>query len=320
MKEFEFIRAIKQTSYAQPSLIKGIGDDAAVFRQNTEDIVTAVDTFVEGVHFTRETMDPYHVGYRALAANVSDMAAMGAMPVMCLVSVAVPATWKAEERLAVMDGIQAMAKPYHIDIIGGDTVSSDTFVLSITIIGYVDRQKVRYRSTAKAGDLVFVTGTLGDSAAGLSILLEEVNMQNNRSYYIKRHHLPEPRVDFTQALATVDRVTLNDVSDGIASELHEIAEASNVSIYVRDKTIPVSSHYHTFPEELQSHWKYFGGEDFEIVGTVAPHLWEGVQRAAAHTDTRITAIGYVTVGEGLVYVERDEMYSLLPKDGYEHTK
>lgn len=320
MKEFKFIRSIEQRSYTQPSLIKGIGDDAAVFRQTSEDIVTAVDTFVEGVHFTRQTMSPFHVGYRGLAANVSDMAAMGASPAMCLVSVAFPDSWKTEEQLAVMDGIKSMAKQYRIDLIGGDTVSSDTFVLSITIIGYVDQQKVRYRSTAEEGDIVFVTGTLGDSAAGLAILLEEVDIPNNRLYFVKRHQFPEPRVTFTQALSTVDRVTLNDVSDGIANELHEIAQASNVSIIVRDDIIPVSAHYHTFSNELQEHWKYFGGEDFEIVGTVAPSMWEHVQKAAEQTDTRLTAIGHVTRGEGLVYVERNETYSLLPKEGYEHRK
>lgn len=318
MKEFDFIKSIKQSTYSQPSVIKGVGDDAAVFRQGHADIVTAVDTFVEGVHFTKETMGVYDVGYRALAANISDIAAMGATPVMYLVSVVFPNTWTAQERLHLMNGMKELAQAYRMDMIGGDTVAGDTFVLSVTIIGYVHASKVRYRSTAQENDVMFVTGTLGDAAAGLSILLNEVDGIKYDKYFIHRHIRPTPRITFAEALHTIDRVTLNDVSDGIASEATEIAQASHVDIYLFDEKVPVSRHYNQFPPSQQYNWKYFGGEDFEILGTVARRDWETVQLAAKMTGVDVTEIGTVTSGSGKVYLEQNGSTKPLPKKGYQH--
>lgn len=318
MNEFDFIQSIKQSTYHQSSLIKGIGDDAAVLRETHADIVTAVDTFVEGVHFTKETMSAFDVGYRALAANVSDIAAMGAIPTMCLVSVVFPSTWMNQARLDVMNGIKKIAKQYKIDIIGGDTVSGDTFVLSITIIGNVDRSRVRYRSTAQEDDIVFVTGTLGDAAAGLALLLNKEKNITNNSHFINRHIKPEPRVHFTQALQAIKRVTLNDVSDGIANETAEIAEASNVDIYLYDHLIPISTSFNLFSTENQYEWKYFGGEDFEILGTVHPKDWEAVKQAGKSVDINVTQIGKVVPGSGQVFLEKNGVQKTLPKKGYEH--
>lgn len=318
MKEFDFIKSIKQSTYSQPSLMKGVGDDAAVFRQRHADIVTAVDTFVEGVHFTKETMRAYDVGYRALAANISDIAAMGATPVMYLVSVVFPNTWTSEERLHIMNGMKELAQEYRMDMIGGDTVSGDTFVLSITIIGYVHPSNVRYRSTAQDNDVVFVTGTLGDAAAGLAILLNQVDGIKNDKYFIHRHTRPTPRVTFAEALHTIDRVTLNDVSDGIANEATEIAQASQVDIYLYDEKIPVSTDYNQFSPMNQYNWKYFGGEDFEMLGTVARGDWETVQLAAKTTGVDVTAIGAVMNGSGQVYLEKNGTTKPLPKKGYQH--
>src|SRR5699024_10384081 len=146
MDEFSFIDSIKQYTYKQSSLKKGIGDDAAVFRQPSEDIVTAVDTFVEGVHFSRKTMDSFHVGYRALAANISDLAAMGAAPAFYLVSIVIPKTWPIEEIEQIFFGMKDLAGIYKLDLVGGDTVSGKELTISITVIGYVDRNKARYRS------------------------------------------------------------------------------------------------------------------------------------------------------------------------------
>lgn len=318
MSEFDFIRMIKPSAYQQSSLIKGIGDDAAVFRQSHADIVTAVDTFVEGIHFSKKTMSAREIGYRAIAVNISDMAAMGAVPTMCLVSVVFSSEWNEKERIEIMNGIKSMGTQYRVDIIGGDTVSGESLVISITIIGYVARDCARYRSTAEVDDVVFVTGTLGDSAAGLAILLGEQSIVSNAEYYINRHIRPQPRVDFVQELSPLNRLTLNDVSDGIANEAAEIAEASHVDIYLDDEKIPVHNTFDQFDLHQQYRWKYFGGEDFEILGTVCPEEWEKVQEAAHIAGVPATKIGQVRQGEGRVYIKKDRKIKILPKHGYEH--
>src|SRR5690625_4792534 len=169
MDEFQFIDSIKPKSYTQHSIEKGIGDDAAVFRSMTYDTVTAVDTFVEDIHFSKKTMKFYHIGYRALAANISDMAAMGAEPKFYLVSITIPPGTSSKELQQMYSGMKEIATDYKMDLIGGDTVSGKQLVVCITIIGFVSRGKARYRSHASVGDIVFVTGTLGDSQAGLHI-------------------------------------------------------------------------------------------------------------------------------------------------------
>src|SRR5699024_3573657 len=186
MDEFQFIDSIKQTTYNQPSLLKGIGDDAAVLRASNKDVVTAVDTFIEGIHFSKKTMNLFQAGYRILAANISDMAAMGAQPKFYLVSIVIPEGIKDEQLADIYAGMNDIATQYKMDLIGGDTVSGNQLVMSVTIIGDVERGKARYRSDAKPHDIVFVTGTLGASRAGLELLLTEKNIDANEEL-IKIH-------------------------------------------------------------------------------------------------------------------------------------
>ncbi|MFG6150401.1 thiamine-phosphate kinase [Halobacillus sp. B23F22_1] len=316
MDEFSFIDSIQPAAYYQASLIKGVSDDAAVFRQSSEDIVTAVDTMVEDVHFSRDTMEPYHVGYRALAANLSDLAAMGSTPAFYLVSLVVPRGWSREELLEVYRGMRALANEYHIDLIGGDTVSGKQLCVSITVFGYVLKNKARYRSAARPGDIIFATGTLGDARAGLECILKSVN----DSYLIKRHRTPDPRVDFAKSLTPLSRVSLNDVSDGIANEANEIAEASRVDLHLNFEHIPYSPQ---LPELFPSHfeeWILSGGEDFELIGTVSEKEWPLVVEAAHQTDTPLVEIGRVKESDknGAVYLHKEGKRSILNKSGYTH--
>lgn len=321
MDEFSFIDTIKQKYYRQPALIKGVGDDAAVFRENNKDVVTSVDTFVEGIHFTSETMKPFYKGYRALAANISDLAAMGAVPAFYLASIVVPDTWSSHELKEVYRGMREIGQHFKMDMIGGDTVSGREFSLSITVIGFTERDKARYRHTSQDGDVVFVTGTLGCSQAGFHILINPGNYQD-KAYFINRHRMPFPRVEFAAALADVPRVTLNDISDGIANEAAEIAEASQVVITLQDEWTPVAVHYGQFSPELQHHWKLYGGEDFELVGTIAEANWPAVEQIAAGTNTKISRIGYVSTANayGKVFLEKDGQRTPLHKKGYTHLK
>jgi thiamine-monophosphate kinase len=321
MDEFQFINSIKQGSYAQSSLQKGIGDDAAVFRPTSDDIVTAVDTFVENIHFSEKTMEPFHIGYRALAANISDMAAMGAVPRFYLVSIVVPDSYKPHIH-DIFNGMKTIAKEYDMDLIGGDTVSGKELCLSVTVIGSVVREKARYRSDARENDHIFVTGTLGDSRVGLEILTQELEAIAS-DYFIHRHCMPEPRVAFAHALKNINRLALNDISDGIANELAEIAVASGVDLIICDEQIPVHPGFKQFSQNDQYNWKYFGGEDFELVGTVPDSDWDFVQQKAAELDIAVTKIGKVLPKQGKnhqVFINKFGKATPLLKHGYTHLK
>ncbi|SDK38467.1 thiamine-phosphate kinase [Sediminibacillus albus] len=325
MDEFAFIRSIAPKHHQQSSLIKGIGDDAAIFRQPYQDIVTAVDTFVEGIHFSKQTMEPHHVGYRVLAANISDIAAMGAVPAFYLISIVIPDSWTKAELSEIYKGMQMLASQYQMDLIGGDTVSGKELTISVTIIGYVEHNKVRYRNNARENDLVFVTGTLGDSSAGLYLLTSQGHSLSDctRDYFIERHRLPSPRVDFSREMLPLSRVALNDISDGIANEAAEIAEASRVTIHLDYNSLPVHPQLKQFTAEQQRKWKLFGGEDFEILGTAAESDWPAIRAAAEKAQIKVTRIGYVTHqphNTGKVILQEGNEQSILDKSGYTHLK
>lgn len=324
MDEFAFIKQIKQATYKQSSLIKGVGDDAAIFRTHGSDVVTAVDTFVDGVHFTTHTSSFVQIGYKALSANISDMAAMGAEPKFYLVSIVIPPSLREGSLTEIYDGMKQIATKYHIDLIGGDTVSGEELVVSITIIGYVASNKARLRSDAKSDDIVFVTGTLGDSAAGLHLLTHNINEnRENKQYFIHRHQMPSPRIEIALHLRHLNRVCLNDVTDGIANELREIAEASDVDIVIEDDLIPVHQNFYQFKKEQQDKWKLFGGEDFELVGTMSEDNWQELKQIAKQLKVNVTRIGHVKIKDSedpKVFLKKHDTISDVPKDGYTHLK
>ncbi|MBN9654656.1 thiamine-phosphate kinase [Halobacillus sp. GSS1] len=324
MDEFSFIRSIKPDYYRQSSLIKGIDDDAAVFRPSGYDIVTAVDTMVEGVHFTRKTMEPEKIGYRVLAANISDLAAMGSTPAFYMVSITIPSDWSQQELECIYEGMKKLGDSYQMDLIGGDTVSGRELSLSVTVIGMVHKGKARYRSTAKPGDVLFVTGSLGDSRAGLECLL---NPQREKSaeitYLIERHQTPVPRVSFASQLSQIERITLNDVSDGIANEAKEIAEASNVDLFIESEAIPFSKAIRKVFPEHHEEWGLSGGEDFELLGSVPEEDWPQVIKAAEHAGVMVSKIGHVKEKEGTasaVMLHRKGKWETLTSSGYTHLK
>ncbi|WP_181350537.1 thiamine-phosphate kinase [Thalassobacillus sp. CUG 92003] len=325
MQEFSFIDSIKQSTYRQSSLVKGVGDDAAVFRPVYQDVVTAVDTMVEGVHFSKATMRPYHVGYRALAVNISDLAAMGSEPVFYMVSIVAPDDWTEAELAEIYSGLHDIAASYRMDLIGGDTVSGSELVVSVTVMGYVPKDKARYRSTAQPGDIVFVTGTLGDAQAGFELLSgrKQVEDKEASAYFIKRHRQPSPRPEFALALQSLSRLTLNDISDGLASEANEIVESSQVALHIDYDKLP---HHHWlasyFPDET-AEWSLTGGEDFELVGCVRGQDWPHVLQAGEESGLSVTAIGHVEAAASdgpRAYLHEQGKQKVLAKSGYTHLK
>ncbi|AUZ25419.1 thiamine-phosphate kinase [Bacillus subtilis] len=325
MDEFDLIHSITPRTIHHSSVDVGIGDDAALYtaKHGVQEIV-CVDTMVEDVHFKLLYSSPEDIGYKALAVNISDIAAMGGIPKFYLVSIAVPPKWTQSEIKSMYEGMNELAKLYHMDLIGGDTVSiSDKLVVTVTVIGEVEKGRACLRSLARPNDIVFVTGEIGSSAAGLSLLLEKTHPQTSAvdtDYFIHRHKRPEPRVSVGRLCSSFKRAALNDISDGLASELNEIAEASCVSIEIDESMLPVHSHLSKL-HPIWKEWALFGGEDFELTGTVSKSNWEVLKQECETRQLPITKIGHVREKtESNVILKTDNGSRILEKKGYNHFK
>lgn len=324
--EFEFIDSIKPETYKQPSLHLGIGDDAAVYQslKGMREVV-CLDTMIEGIHFTKDTLSAEQIGRKALAINISDLAAMGAMPKFYLVSIAIPATWRDEEVTLMYQGMNELANLYQMDLIGGDTVSAkESLVLTVTAIGQVEEHVALYRNQARPGDIVFVTGSIGTSAAGLELLLDRGrfgSFTDNELELVKIHQEPQPQIEAGRLFARFGRrMSLNDISDGLASEAHEIAEASGVSIYLKENFIP----FHSSLRKITSFNKALeyacnGGEDFQLIGTIAEEDFGKLKDKAEAMGLQLTVIGEVRSQKAQpVYMERGGTIEPLLKNGFNH--
>ncbi|MBH0167553.1 thiamine-phosphate kinase [Fictibacillus sp. 7GRE50] len=324
--EFEWINSITPSHFFQKEVVQGIGDDAALWSVNEEmDQIVCVDTMVEGVHFTRNTLSPYQAGFKALAVNVSDIAAMGGIPQFYLVSIAIPSEWTEEELQEIYRGMSELAMKYKIDLMGGDTVSTKgPLVLSVTVIGKVEKGRSLLRSNARPGDSVFVTGTTGESAAGLNVLLgktRHADFTANEEKWRSQHQMPLPHIEQGRFLAGSGfRISLNDVSDGVASELNEIAEASNVSIHIERNSLPVSESLRDLPEADVLNNQLFGGEDYVLVGTASEEDFKVLSDTFKQHALPLYEIGKVgEAGKAEVYLHKqDAKPELLTKKGFNH--
>ncbi|WP_246946099.1 thiamine-phosphate kinase [Bacillus pinisoli] len=317
--EFDFIKQITPKRTLPEEVIVGIGDDAAIVRPKAyTDMISCTDTMVENVHFARKTMSPYQIGHKALAANISDVAAMGGMAKYYLVSLVVPSHWKEEELVDLYRGMEELAMQHHMVLIGGDTVSTNgPLIVNVTVLGEITKGKSLRRSHARPGDVIFITGTVGDSAAGLHILL---NDQDSNEYLLKRHQLPEPQVLAGTIMIEFERVAVNDISDGVASEAIEIAEASQVNMILEENLLPLSSEILSFGRGQAINWALYGGEDYQLIGCISEELWPELKQQFTANNIKVEQVGTVQTGTGQVFLKKDQDLIELKKQGYNHFK
>ncbi|OIJ16228.1 thiamine-phosphate kinase [Anaerobacillus arseniciselenatis] len=324
--EFDFIKRIKPKNIHQTSLKKGIGDDSAVFEgSSTFDELICMDTMVEGVHFTKQTMTPFMIGYKALAVNISDIAAMGGMPTYYLVSIAIPSDWTEKELNEIYAGMSLLGNDYSVDLIGGDTVSSKQgLIVTVTVCGRIEKGRSLYRDQAQPGDYVFVVGEVGASAAGLELLLKHgynYPYTDSEKKLLQAHQLPEPQVEAGRILANAnERISLNDISDGLASEANEIAEASNVELTIDYEKIPRSDYIKNYSDDQKKKWSLFGGEDYQLVGTMPKEAFTKINQTFNQKGVKLTIIGEVTTGHANVYITMNGKKERLHKQGFNHFK
>ncbi|MGH8525872.1 MAG: thiamine-phosphate kinase, partial [Gammaproteobacteria bacterium] len=253
--EFDLIHALRrQHRVHTPSVIRGIGDDAAIIASQTGQwTVLTTDLLTEGVHFDLRTATMADIGFRAAAANLSDIAAMGATPHYLLVSLAIPRTGASRHIHQMYRGMMAACSPHHVRLIGGDTsASSGGWFLSLTLIGFVSPNKALFRNGARIGDYLYVTGTIGDSLAGLRLLNEPTPRAKrhsrtaalstkDRQFLIGRHLRPTARITEGGWLSANRFATSAiDLSDGLSGDLRHICEDSHVGVELDLGALPLS--------------------------------------------------------------------------------
>jgi thiamine-monophosphate kinase len=308
------------------SVIVGIGDDAAVLKAPAGyDAVMTTDMLVEGVHFLPETIPWHPLGFKALAVSISDIAAMGGIPRHAVLSLAIPSHVPVESLETLYEGVAEASRAYDTLVVGGDIVKTDDrFVLSVTLLGYVESGRALLRSGAKPGDVVFVSGTVGGSAAGLTVLQGNDGKlpEAERARLAEFHQKPRPQVRLGRLLLESGACTsCNDISDGLASELNEIAQASGVGMEIEREHIPMDPAVISLARALQEDplkYALFGGEDYQLVGTARADVFLALQSEAQRLGISLTPIGCVTAEPGVWLRGGGEERVRLEAKGYRH--
>ncbi len=313
-------------------LIRGISDDCAVFRPAPGRVqLLTTDAFVEGVHFDLTFTSLKHLGWKVIAASLSDIAAMGGTPCFTTVTICLPRKITVEMVEELYRGIIAACKRYGCLLAGGDTTSSiGNTVISAAVVGEADERSVVYRSGAKPGDYLCVTGHLGASHAGLKVLQREKErfatssddftpQLEPYSTALEKHLVPKPRLDIAGLLSEGIRAdAMIDISDGLASEVHHLCSSSGVGAAVYEHNIPIESVTRTIAGEFSespTDYALFGGEEYELLLAIPEKEYEKLEAVTSD----VTVIGRIT-GEdkGIELVRENGEQAVLPFSGWDH--
>lgn len=322
--EFGFIDRIRPQTLVRPEgVIKGIGDDCAVCRGTSDRVsLLTTDMLVEDVHFQRHAISPYRLGRKSIAVNLSDIAAMGGNPKEALVSIAIPDTVSVEYLDSIYEGMKSIAREFDVNLLGGDTTSAPLhLVINVALVGEAKEEEVLYRSGAKQGDVIFLTGPVGASAAGLDILLSNRSFEGQDAL-LQAHLDPYPHVKAGRIIAG-RRVahSMIDVSDGLAGDLGHICTESEVGAIIEEGKIPTTDgfrayceRFHLDPRRLTIHV----GEDYVLLGTV-PEKWAGrVEAALKAGGCEFFPIGRIVAEPGIRLLSRDGSASEISPSGWDH--
>jgi thiamine-monophosphate kinase len=333
IREFDLIRTLQHRHGAgSASIIRGIGDDTAVIvpAKNCWQLLTT-DLLTEGIHFDFFMAGCSDIGFRAAAANLSDIAAMGGTPHYMLVSVAIPRNGTSRQVQQLYRGMMAACRPHKVRLIGGDTsASAGTWFISITLIGSVTPGRALFRSGARVGDDLYVTGTLGDSLAGLNLLHQARHKAKkpslpprHRALLIRRHLRPTARIAEGQWLSVHAWATAAiDVSDGLSGDLRHICEESHVGADINLSALPVSPACRAYAKSTGQDpitLALAGGEDYELLFTVASRHRRRFEWLAAAQHISFTRIGVIRPARsGIHSLASDGKRRSLPITSYQH--
>ena len=314
------------------STVKGIGDDAAVIDMGDKYQLVSTDLLVEGVHFDLAYMPLKHLGYKAVAINVSDICAMNGDAKQITLGLALSNRYTVEALEELYDGIKLACEHYGVDLVGGDTASSTSgLMISVTVLGEVEKNKITYRSGAKVNDLVVCTGDLGAAYLGLQILNREKEMfkenptiqpdLTGNDYVLRRQLKPEAAIKYTRILKELDIVptSMIDISDGLSSEALHLSKSSEVGITLHEDKIPVDYTAMNLANEFNMNPIFCalsGGEDYELLFTIGQEHYEKLKK-----DPDFTIVGFVTdKSEGNNFIANDGSSHPLTAQGWDAMK
>jgi thiamine-monophosphate kinase len=301
-------------------VLVGIGDDAAAWQNGSQIQLATTDTMVQSVHFNLSVITWEELGRKALAVNLSDIAAMGGIPKYALLSLALPAQLEAEDVSKFIDSMMRLAAEFEVAVVGGNVAVASNVVITVTIIGSAKGRDLLRRSTASPGQQLAVTGYLGSSAAGLEVLEGKTISDAKASSLLRRSHLdPTPRVKEGQILIEQGVRTAIDISDGLLADLGHICEASNVGAKVKLEQVPI---HPVVMANFPNHddLALSGGEDYELLFTAEEAI---VDRVRQVLDCPVTVIGNITDGPHptpVMLVDRDGSTVAYKKGGWNHFK
>lgn len=290
--EFGFIERFAENVRTGRDVVKGIGDDTAVIDMGSDEhLLMTTDMLVEGIHFLRTTMSPQEIGRKALACSISDIAAMGGIPTYAVISLAAPSNISATFIEGIGTGINQLAQEYGVSIVGGDTVKNDRIVINVALLGKAHKDEIIYRKGAKKGDIIFVTGKLGNS------------------FKTRKHLNFTPLVKEAQYLIKTARPTaMMDVSDGLAGDLGHILKQSKVGAVIDEKKIPLANGA-SIKQALHD------GEDFELLFTVKVKDADKLRKSKKF---KFHEIGMITSGKSLMMIDRLGRKRKVELKGFEH--
>ena len=331
--EFGLIEKLTQKfELNNSSSIHGVGDDCAVIEAGDKVKLVSTDMLIEGVHFNLMYVPLKHLGFKAVASNISDICAMNGTAEQITVSIAVSNRFPLEALEELYDGIHIACETYKVDLVGGDTASSlSGLMISITAIGVADKEDVVYRNGAKEYDLLVATGDLGGAYLGLQVLEREKEVYNanpniqpdldGHDYIIQRQLKPEARVDVVKYLSelNVKPTSMIDISDGLASEIMHICKQSKVGCHIYDEKIPIDAKTSMTALDFNldpSICALNGGEDYELLFTVSQDDFDKIKG-----NPHMTVIGHMTnEKDGIYFIDKNGSAIELAAQGWNHFK
>jgi thiamine-monophosphate kinase len=323
--EFGLIAKIRNwMDVSLPDVVRGIGDDVAVIESGKKALLITTDILIEDIHFERSWTDPYRLGRKALAVNLSDIAAMGGIPKHFLISIGLPKHLSFSFVSHFYRGLKDEANRFQVDLIGGDTSLSQKIIINICLIGEGKKNNLLFRNGAKVGDDLYVSGTLGDAALGLKIL-QDKGLNRKPKGLIEKHLSPNPRIKLGQALAKKQIASaMIDVSDGLLSDTLHILEESKVGARIWEDRIPLSNLYRRWVQTYSNdpyQIALSGGEDYELLLTASPEKRRRILSLARSLNIPITRVGEILPEkEGFHLTRKEGKEIALHRLGFDHFK